>query len=282
MDIDKLQLAAQRPPLYEKGNAEMWTDAYISKKLLEIHLDPETDSASRTAVNIDRTLDLITGFCPESGMSILDLGCGPGIYLERLAQLGHRCTGVDFSENSIAFAKGQAKQKQLDINYLCQNYLELDFESQFDLVMLIYTDLGVLLPDERSRLLKNIHRALKPGGIFIFDVVNERNGEQKFREESTWTYTPGGFWKDEPYMEVAAVYHYPEAKVFLRQHTIMDESENAVNYRFWMHYFSPGDIERILGEHGFSASEEYNRVLLSRDVWSGDNISFYKTVKQVH
>ena len=282
MDIDKLHQAARKPPLYEKGNAEMWTDPYVSKKLLEIHLDPETDSASRTSVNIERTLELITGFCPESRMSILDLGCGPGIYLERLAELGHRCTGVDFSENSIAYAKGQAKQKQLEINYLCHDYLDLGFESQFDLVILIYTDLGVLLPDERSRLLKNIHRALKSEGILIFDVVNERNGERKFREENTWTYAPGGFWKDEPYMEVAAGYHYPEAKVFLRQHTIMDESENIVNYRFWMHYFSPGDIDQILGEHGFTATEEFDRILLPTDVWSGDNISFYKTVKQVH
>jgi 2-polyprenyl-3-methyl-5-hydroxy-6-metoxy-1,4-benzoquinol methylase len=281
MDIDKLHQAAQRPPLYEKGDAEMWTDAYISRQLLEIHLNPEIDSATRTPVNIQRTLQLIRDFCRKPRMDILDLGCGPGFYLEQLARLGHRCTGVDFSENSIAYATRQAKEKGLDITYMCQNYLELDFENQFDLVLLIYTDLGVLLPGERSRLLKKIHRALRPEGIFIFDVVNERNGDRKFREDSTWTYNATGFWRSGPYMEVASSFHYPEARVFLRQHTIMDESDTIRNYRFWMHYFSAGDMEQILSEHGFSSPGEYDRVLQARDEWSGENISFFKTQKEV-
>jgi len=281
MDIDKLHQAAQRPPLYEKGDAEMWTDAYISGKLLDIHLNPEIDSASRTPGNVERTLKLIRDFCRKPVMNILDLGCGPGIYLEQLAGLGHRCTGVDFSENSIAYATRQANGKGLDITYLCQNYLDLDFENQFDLILLIYTDLGVLLPRERSRLLRIIHRALRLEGIFIFDVVNERNGDRKFREDSTWTYNATGFWRKEPYMEVASSFHYPEARVYLRQHTIMDESDTIRNYRFWMHYFSAGEMEQILRDHGFSSPREYNRVLQARDEWSGENISFFKAEKKV-
>ena len=38
---------------------------------------------------------------------------------------------------------------------------------------MIFTDFGVLLPDDRAELLSNIHRALKPGGCFIFDVLND-------------------------------------------------------------------------------------------------------------
>ena len=281
MDIDKLHHAAQKPPLYEKGDAEMWTDEYISQQLLEIHLNPEVDSASRTPGNIERTLQLIRDSCRKPLMNILDLGCGPGIYLEQLAREGHRCTGVDFSENSIAYATRQAREKGLDITYLCQNYLDLDFSDQFDLVMLIYTDLGVLLPRERSRLLGKIHRAMIPGGIFVFDVVNDRNGDRKFREDSTWTYHASGFWSDEPYMEVARGFHYPEAKVFLRQHTIMDESETIRNYRFWMHYFGEGNMARILLEHGFSSPREYDGILQAADEWSGQNISFFVAGKEV-
>lgn len=280
MDIDRLHQAARRPRLYEKGDAEMWTDEYISKQLLEIHLDPEIDSASRTPENIERTLGLIRKFCHKPGMNILDLGCGPGIYLEDLARKGHHCTGIDFSETSIAYAKLHAKENGQDISYLCRDYLELDFENLFDLIMLIYTDLGVLLPAERSALLKKIHRALKPGGVFVFDVVNEKNGAGKFREENQWTYKNGGFWSEGAYMEVTRSFHYPEAGVFLRQHTIMDESEQIRNYRFWMHYFSFGEIDRILRENGFAGTEEYDRILLARDEWSGENISFYKTVKK--
>jgi 2-polyprenyl-3-methyl-5-hydroxy-6-metoxy-1,4-benzoquinol methylase len=39
---------------------------------------------------------------------VLDLGCGPGLYTERLAALGHRCVGIDVSPASIAFARARA------------------------------------------------------------------------------------------------------------------------------------------------------------------------------
>jgi predicted TPR repeat methyltransferase len=36
---------------------------------------------------------------------ILDLGCGPGLYTQRLASLGHTCVGIDISPASIAYAR---------------------------------------------------------------------------------------------------------------------------------------------------------------------------------
>jgi 2-polyprenyl-3-methyl-5-hydroxy-6-metoxy-1,4-benzoquinol methylase len=110
MDLDKLHMAAQRPPLYEKGDSIMWTDEHISKKLLELHLDPDVDSASRSQQSIDRTLEFILSYCSKDPIRILDLGCGPGIYLERLSGMGHHCTGMDFSKNSISYARKRAME----------------------------------------------------------------------------------------------------------------------------------------------------------------------------
>ncbi len=279
MDLDKLNIAAQRPKLYEKGDSVMWTDEHISKSLLELHLNPEVDSASRMPDGINRTIEFISSFCKESPMSILDLGCGPGIYLEKLAESGHACTGIDFSENSIAYAVNQAREKGLEINYICKNYLELDFESQFDLIILIYTDLGVLLPEEREILLGKIHRALKPGGVFIFDVLNDRNLEQKFQEQQTWSFEFGGFWMPAPYQELSIGFHYPDESVFLMQHTIIDESDRIRNYRFWTHYFSTQQMMEILSSRGFIQIEHKENVLPAKDIWDGENVTFYKAQK---
>jgi 2-polyprenyl-3-methyl-5-hydroxy-6-metoxy-1,4-benzoquinol methylase len=279
MDPDKLNIAAEKPDLYEKGDAIIWTDEYISTKLLELHLDPGIDSASRMPESINRTLELIGTFCGDSPKSILDLGCGPGLYLEPLAAKGHQCTGVDFSERSINYARNQATKKGLDITYLCQDYLELDFDRQFDLILLIYTDLCVLLPEERSELLNRIKRALKPGGIFFFDVLNDRNIEEKFEETQILTYEFSGFWKPTPYLEFEKGFHYPEHKVFLRQHTIIDESDQVRNYRFWTHYFSREDIFKMLSSSGFIHIEPYENKLPAKDIWDGENVTFYKTQK---
>ena len=279
MDPDKLHLAAQRPELYEKGNSVMWTDEHISKKLLELHLNPDIDSASRSLGSIDKTTEFILSFCKDAPMEILDLGCGPGIYLERLAGQGYTCTGIDFSANSISYARNQAKEKGLKISYMNQDYLELDFENQFDLILLIYTDIGVLLPEERKSLLKRIHRALKPGGIFVFDVLNDRNLEVKFRESQAWSFEFSGFWKPSPYLELVSGYHYPESRVFLKQHTILDESDRVQNYRFWTHYFNPDNVNDMLSSCGFDHTWPYENVLPANDRWDGENVTFYKTQK---
>lgn len=279
MNIKELEISSKKPPLYEKGNSIMWTDEYISKQLLEIHLNPEVDLASRTGQSIDNTVEFILRSCKKPGLNILDLGCGPGLYAERLAESGHRVTGVDFSETSIEYASDQARLKNLDINYICKDYLTLDFKDKFDVVLLVYTDFGVLIPSEREKLLAIIRQALTSGGMFMFDVINDKNLEQKFQEHKTWTVESGGFWRDSPYLALINGFHYSSEKVFLQQHIIIDQTENIKTYRFWTHYFENADIIHTLTENGFTDIEFFNNILPHTDIWNGDNITFYKSFK---
>lgn len=279
MDLKKIEIISKKPSLYEKGNSIMWTDKYISEQLLEMHLNPEIDLASRTKPSIDKTIEFILKFCKKTRLNILDLGCGPGLYAERLAELGHNVTGVDFSETSIKYASKQARVKGLGINYVSKDYLTIDYKDNFDLVLLIYTDFGVLIPSERKRLLTNIHKALKPNGIFIFDVVNMKNFEHKFHENKTWSFETKGFWKDTPYLELINSFNYLDEKVFLQQHIIIDQTDKIKTYSFWTHYFEDDDIVKILSNNGFTSIECYDNILPGINTWSGDNITFYKTEK---
>lgn len=280
MDLKKLEIVSKKPPLYEKGDSIMWTDQHISKQLLEIHLNPDIDLASRTKQSIDNTVEFILQQCKGSELKILDLGCGPGLYAERLAASGHKVTGVDFSETSIEYASNQAKIKNLDIDYICKDYLSIDFQDEFDLVLLVYTDFGVLSPSEREKLLNNIHKALKSNGMFIFDVINTKNSKQKFQEKKSWTYETSGFWKDSPYLELINGFNYLHEKVFLQQHIIIDQTEKLKTYRFWTHYFETDDISKILTNNGFTDIQNYENILPDASIWSGGNITFYKTMKR--
>ena len=59
------------------------------------------DRLSRT----DR--DMILTLVPE-GARVLDLGCGPGLYVHRLSAMGCECVGMDFSPASIRHASESA------------------------------------------------------------------------------------------------------------------------------------------------------------------------------
>ncbi|NQT76885.1 MAG: class I SAM-dependent methyltransferase [Bacteroidetes bacterium] len=140
--------------------------------------------------------------------------------------------------NSIEYAKKSAENKKLDITYLNTSYLEVDLKSdKFDLVVLIYTDLGVLIPTERESLLEMIFRILKKGGTFIFDVLKDREIEKK-TSHKTWEVSNIGFWKESPYLALSESFLYQKEKVILFQHNIVDTEENIETYRFWTHFFS--------------------------------------------
>jgi len=275
MDFTKIIHAREKPEVYEPGDAVMWTDDHISGELLKMHLDPEIDSASRKRESIEKTHQFITKHCTHPGMHVLDLGCGPGLYTEKLALTGHQVTGIDFSSNSIAYARKHAAEKELDIMYVCQNYLEIEYTERFDLVIMIYTDFGVLIPSDRYRLLKNVYRALKPGGMFIFDVINDKNLEEKFPEQHAWTVSEGGFWRKRPYLELINGFLYPDHHVYLMQHTILDEDDHCVRYRFWTHYFNPDMLTPEISDLGFDHIRYFDDVLPEGDTWNGDNITFF-------
>jgi len=281
MDFKDLKNIGQKPKLYEPGDAIMWTDDYISRQLLEFHLNPEIDAATRKPQSIENTLEFILKFCHRPKMQILDLGCGPGIYTEKLAQKGHHVAGVDFSDNSIKYAKHQAIEKRLDIDYICQNYLDLNFDKKFDLIILIYTDFGVLIPKERDELLSKVHAALKPGGVFIFDVLNDRNLDQKFQDQRIWQIEDGGFWRNYSYLELINGIHYQNEHVYLKQHTIIDEKETCMTYRFWIHYYNADRLTPILWKKGFENIETFEKILPESDVWNGENVTFYTTKKPI-
>ncbi len=155
----------QRPAPYEKTQQRFWTDPHISQGMLDAHLDPNTDAASRKPESIARSVEWICTLLPHQA-KLLDIGCGPGLYTKRLCERGLCVTGLDFSERSIAYAKAHDPKSV----YVTQDYLELEYENEFDMITMIWCDYGALNPQDRQNLLVRIHRALKPGGLFLFDV----------------------------------------------------------------------------------------------------------------
>ena len=101
----------------------------------------------------------------REGMKILDLACGLGTYHRVWLDAGHSVTGTDLSETFIFMAQN-ANGGYKRASYRVENYELLEEEEVYDLVTLIDT------PLEEEILCANIHRALKPGGQFIFQVAN--------------------------------------------------------------------------------------------------------------
>lgn len=265
---DILDIFSATPELYEQGEDKFWDDEHISKSMLQAHLEPELEAASRKHHYIKKSAKWIGSLCDwNSENNLLDLGCGPGIYAEVFDDLGFNVTGIDFSKRSIEYAINTAEANNKNIEYFYQDYRTISFEAQFDIATLIYCDYGVLSPKDRKIILSNVYRALKPGGLIILDGWT-LNQYADFSEDQSVTYENGGFWSENPYVCVKRNIKYPETNAFLDQYVIITEN-NSKCYNIWNTAFDEESLSLELKEAGFDSFDIYSEV--SGETFSSDS-----------
>jgi len=105
-----------------------------------------------------------------SGRRVLDAGCGEGYLCRKLAKLGARVTGVDFSREMLALAR-ERTDPQLGIRYVHGNCESMGFlhPASFDIVVssMVLQDLA-----DHQAAFRSVHRALVEGGIFVFSIAH--------------------------------------------------------------------------------------------------------------
>jgi SAM-dependent methyltransferase len=228
----------QRPAPYSRYTADaLWTSPDISEMLLRFHLDGEVDVASRRTDFMEASVDwMVSAFDLEPGRRVIDLGCGPGLYTNRLARSGAAVTGVDFSARSIEHARAEAEQDGLAVEHLLGDYLTMELPSGFDLALMIMCDYCALSPSQRRRLLERVRAILAPGGTFLFDVYSLAAFE-------TWqeqvAYGPGlmdGFWSAQPYYGFLNTFRYEAERVVLEKYTIVEAGQTREYLNWFQHY----------------------------------------------
>jgi len=259
LDLHIFQELQRKPVPFTPGELLFWDDPHISGQMLATHLDPNTNLASRKPDTIDKSVAwMMAELDLQAGDHLLDLGCGPGLYANRFAQLGVRVTGVDYSMRSIKYARNYAEMLGLDINYRYQNYLDLEDGGLYDAAVLIFGDYCVLIPEERQKLLANVHRALKPGGSFVLDVSTPHLADHQ-GEKCSWYAADAGFWRSTPHLVLENGFEYPEEKIYLDQYIVIEEGDGGLMvYRNWFQDFDREMIVEELREGGFEVLSVWN------------------------
>ena len=108
----------------------------------------------------------------DAPQRILDLGCGFGRHANRLAALGHSVVGVDYMPGFLDMARATAQAMGVAVDYRQGDMRDLQAENEFDRVLILFTAFGYFSDEENARVLANVSRALKPGGLLGFDLPN--------------------------------------------------------------------------------------------------------------
>ena len=248
---EKLKKICQRPPVFSVYTADvLWTQPHLANQMLQTHLSQETPLASRPLIAVDRVVSWLDDRFHLKGKAVCDLGCGPGLYTERYAQRGATVCGLDFSANSIEYAKTSASGKNINVAYLVANYLIDPLPQDQDLVTMIYCDLCPLSPTQRRILLGKIRESLHPDGVFVFDVASIKAFECKTEGTVFGRNYMDGFWSEGDYFVFHSVHRYKHENVSLDHFAILEERGDWNIYN-WMQYYTDSSIAMELYENGF-------------------------------
>ena len=244
----------RRPLPFQLGTLTLWSDDYIADNVLKKHLDETIDSGSRKRVTMDASILWITEHCAADA-DILDIGCGPGLYGNRLGTMIRTYVGLDISPYQIAYAKSHNTSSHNTCYQVCDfRKWRLQSQQKYDMVLLLYAIYSFYPIEDRVGLLRKVKGMLKPDGCVILELFTANHYEG--RENCTdWEYIEkNGFWKPSPYLELNAFTRYRNDLVLIQAGVVDDTIEI---WNSWIELFSISKIERELQLAGFSKFSYY-------------------------
>jgi len=105
----------------------------------------------------------------EKGARILDVACGRGRHSIYLNKIGFNVTGIDLSENSIAYAKTYENEALTFLRHdMCK-----PLDATFDAVFNLFTSFGYFEKDESNiKAIKAMKANMKPNAYGVIDFLN--------------------------------------------------------------------------------------------------------------
>lgn len=149
---------------FHKGGGLPYSDYPRFHKLMAEESGEVFDAAL-----VDVILPLVDGLSDRlrAGVDVADIGCGSGHAINVMAQAfpASRFTGIDFSDEGLGVARGEAESLGLtNATFVAQDVAELDAAEAYDVITVFDAIHDQAQP---ARVLENIYRALRPGGVFL-------------------------------------------------------------------------------------------------------------------
>ncbi|PSW06372.1 class I SAM-dependent methyltransferase [Photobacterium rosenbergii] len=257
---NKLNETTAKPVVWSAYTADvLWADSHIAKHMLAYHLNPEIEAASRSFDFIDESVNwLVSTFDLGQSSKTIDFGCGPGLYTQRLKKQGiGTVIGLDFSQNSLAYATEQAKLSNLEIEYHLGNYLDYRDSRRFDMITMVMCDLCALSPTQRAVLLGKFKSMLAPNGVIALDVYTATRFEKQTESQTLAKNAMGGFWSAEDYWCIQSSFTYDDDLVTLDKYVISEAQREWTVYN-WLQHFTLDMLKAELEPHGLEVKSTYS------------------------
>jgi ubiquinone/menaquinone biosynthesis C-methylase UbiE len=186
---------------------------------------------------------------------ILDIGIGAGRTTKFLLEISRNYTGIDYTASSAQLAQ----KKFPAANILCCDARDLSVfsDESFDFVLFSFNAIDYMVQEDRMKALGEIHRVLKPHGLFMFSTHNR---DYKYFDKFPWQegrYDLGHL-KSCVYTLFHLPRHYRMRKHEIRTHHYAIINDTAHGFSLLAYYIGLAQQAKQLEEAGFEDIEAYN------------------------
>jgi len=157
------------------ATAEGWDNVYSQKYMTMWY--PNEDIIRFCASLIQKRLTLDKYEVKRKVDRVLDLGCGNGRHAMFFARQGIKASGIDISSQAVAWASEWAKSEGVDADFRVGDITNLPYEDNtFDAVV-THGVLDHVPMTVATKAAREVHRVLKPNGLFYFDLRSSHDYE---------------------------------------------------------------------------------------------------------
>ncbi|ELD59355.1 methyltransferase [Escherichia coli KTE177] len=251
MDISTLISSSRHIHLSAQESKIPWDEPAFSQRMLANHLSQDHDWASRRREVIELQVEWIASQL-SPGAYILDLGCGPGFYTHRLAERGFHCTGVDFSPASVNWARQQAQNAGLNIDYVQQDVRAYWPDKSFDFIMMTFGELNVFSAADARSLVSRCALWLESGGRLLTEVHTFDEVKRQGMAEPSWQRCQDGLFLGVPHLLLTEHDWDEEAQTSSTLFWAIEENGRTTRFGSQMTAWRNDEYVSLLNNAGFA------------------------------
>ncbi|MCS6797827.1 MAG: methyltransferase domain-containing protein [Myxococcota bacterium] len=224
-----------------KARRRPWFEDFFNDDYTRTVRPPTPAQIRRTADFIHESLGL------PPGSTLLDVGCGTGLLSVELAARGWLVVGLDLSLPMLSRAADEAQDRGLRINFLHGDMREMSFDGAFDAVLCWGTTFGYFDDETNLKVLGRMYQALKPGGLFLLDVVN-RDHVLRHQPNLVWFEGDGCVVMEETQFNPFS------SRLEVKRTVILDDGRQRETL-YSVRLYALHELGHMLHQHGFRVTE---------------------------
>jgi cyclopropane fatty-acyl-phospholipid synthase-like methyltransferase len=206
------------------------------------HLTPEL---TRTEADfIEKTLAL------EAGHRILDIPCGFGRHSIELASRGYSVTGMEYNLPQIDHARKLMLERGVQFEIIQADMRDIPCRDAYDRAFNYFTSFGFFSDEENEATVGQFYKALKPGGLFLMEVVNRDYIYKNYRPCSVTRLKGGSLLIDERTFD-------PLTSRMHSTHTYVNAGAGMTSRSLELRMYSPHELLGIFRRNGFEIVKLY-------------------------